>query len=382
MVRKAFVILGVVAVAGLVVAVLVSRPGSQVAHVAPAVVPATDSGIVSPQPGGQSAPDAAVAAVTKPAQGRATAPVPSGHRTDQSPDYAAQLRDLYGTPNSASRVSALLKAWASADFARALAWFESLPPNEDSAALFPVILKQWSQLDFNRAMDYAFRLMSQGVPVQSLSQFMTLWAQRDLEGITAFALQKDPESEARRQLMAIIGKALQWRDPVASMQWSEQLPSEDRQIVVVPVMQTWADQAPRDAADYVSGMLPGEAQDVAARVVVWTWCVKDAPAAAQWVSAFPEGDMRRDMLRAVVENWVWYDFDDVAAWVGSLPVDVSRDGAVRALAIGMARARPNEAAAWLEAIVDPAVREETAGVLADFWMRDNPEALRAMMMKK
>jgi hypothetical protein len=120
------------------------------------------------------------------------------------------------------------------------------------------------------------------------------WAEVDPVTATAWA-EAVPEVELRQRLVAATSVALANQNGAAAAKLAVNVlrPGEDQDRAVVAIVQRWAENSPRTAADWVAQFPDTSVQQLAVQNLVALWTAQDPIGPVNWLRGLPETSLRR-----------------------------------------------------------------------------------------
>ncbi|MEZ5326642.1 MAG: hypothetical protein R3F19_16465 [Verrucomicrobiales bacterium] len=308
----------------------------------------------------------------------------------------------------------IITHFAEKDAAAAIQMFSQLPKNESNRELEPRILRQWSKQDFDAAVSWALeepnplrrgellRATAAELGKSDPERLLRLYSDRNIvtrpygmsDEIQAAArsIAKDDPALALRYLSGMerapvkeIATTWAAADPPAAARWAETIPmSQFRENVLNPVIQTWSNSTPKEAAEFVSQM--DQDREAYASKVTESWTVTDPDAALAWaagigedtlldavyqttsispakaatfVDDMPDTSLRAKAIARVTESWRFFDPQATMEWLTTRERDP-----INAIAASL----ENTARQWVND--DPATASTWIGNMADGPERD------------
>ena len=234
-------------------------------------------------------------------------------------------------------------AWARADPTAAAAWASSLPGENERHELLLHLAYEAVSNEPVRALDLAAELPAGDSRDELLAQALGNWATRDPQGAVEWA----------RSLGAGPGRARALESVVAN----------------------WAGTDAIAAAECAMANLPrGDALDRAVVAVVERWAQNDPKPAAEWIEGFEAGALQSAAADNLMANWCAHDFQGPANWLESLPSGPLRDMSIASYARQLASAdEPSLAAGWVSLMADTELRRRAEVTVAVFNRAARPQ---------
>ncbi len=203
----------------------------------------------------------------------------AGHTTRQSgPGSSAELRKILKT--AAEIESPVAREKAIAD----VAW-NALETDSELAVDAFLQLPTGSAEKIRLIQHYAMRLAEQS-PNEALAWAATLGSELEIAAAYSQIALATAETDPRRAgtLLSEYG-----------------IVSREFDVAVVQVVQRWAAQSPRDAADWVVMFPPGPAREAGIKIIANRWLQADAQTAFSWLAKLQDPDIRREAVLGLEE---------------------------------------------------------------------------------
>jgi hypothetical protein len=205
-------------------------------------------------------------------------------------------------PEGAARHETLQQvaiAWANTDLTAAISWLYGLPDGDSKQAALLNTAYEAARAEPLIAVELARTLLATRERDDLIVHALSQWAATDFAGAADWAVQvADPS--LRRQLLAAVAVASAEHDaPGAATFISKALEGGAVQDgAVVAIVNRWAQQSPRDAAQWVAQFPDTPSRHTAEQGVVTLWTAQDASGAATWLNELPPGTLRNVGLAA------------------------------------------------------------------------------------
>jgi hypothetical protein len=174
-------------------------------------------------------------------------------------------------------------AWSRTDPAAALAWAETLSPDE--------------------------RRLAQSSCISTIAATNPVTA-------AAAVLQKGADSELPHRMAALMGVWAR-NDAAGAAQWAEKLPvnSPAQSIAMQQLVYHWTDIEPEQASEWLQKQAEGSARDEAAASLSIRVTASDPEAAAVWASSINNPERRAAELRRTLLAWLKTDNPSAQHWM-------------------------------------------------------------------
>lgn len=262
------------------------------------------------------------------------------------PQAAAEAALLAGAGHRQEAVNAVMGVWTEQRLDDAIAWATAQPEGRARTDTLLTVAYDVARSRPQQAVEIALKLPASAAGDDLLVHAASQWA------VTA---------------------------PLEVVAWVREVGDEAlRARLMAAVAATLGDSAPVSAADIaLHEMPPGRAQNDALVAIVQRWAQEEPRAAADWVARFPEGALRDAAMDNLVKLWTARGQDSPDSWIDTLAAGPGRDSAVRAYSEQLAPLSPEAAAGWAEGITDQKLREAQLGRVIAVWMKMDSKAAKA-----
>jgi hypothetical protein len=137
-------------------------------------------------------------------------------------------------------------------------------------------------------------------------------------------------------------------DPELALRVAQQLAPDARPGALREIFSTWAGIAPEQAARAAAELPEGDGQGVAE--VARVWAEQAPAEAAAWASTLATREARREALIPIVDSWAIQDPKQAAAALAGVPDEGYKQRLVDTVAAEWVRASPVEARGWVETL--------------------------------
>jgi hypothetical protein len=327
----------------------------------------------------------------------------SAHDPAAAVDAAINLQKI---DTRQSAVGVALGRWAKKDPQGALARVAQLPDGESRRQNLRTVLREWAEEDPQGAANHALSLPEGKERNDALAAALSGAAAKDRD--TAMRLVEQlPRGAARtetlRQVVGDIASSepkfaaelvlemaagqqrnsvhqvshnLARRDREAALDWAGKLTSSDaRRSAMQSILQIWASDDPKAAAEYCVGH-PTESPDLIGNAVAG-WVRNDASGALAWVRSLPDGAQREAALVSGLSALAASDPGQAANLATTMLNGNKQSQALGSIAGAWATKDPAAAAAWASKLTDGSARTSAESYVASAWVRQDPAAAAA-----
>ncbi len=319
------------------------------------------------------------------------------------PQAALQFADQHPELSGAA-LGEIAKAWSKTDLTAASHWVESLPEGQkkDAALLalaeatearapqtaaelcaaltttqpstmdVEAIARSMAKDDFARALEWARSRKDDPTRLAALSALAYTWAQRDPQGLAAYALGL-PAGDAQTQCLSAACHQLAMSDLPAAMELLKPLADgELRQDLLAQTARGCDQPHLESAAQYIAAMPAGEDQKAAIMGLLENWT--DPARAATWLASFPETNSQSKPLQFVIKSWAQSEPAAAAQWLTNSPAGTAGTAVVSAFLDGAVSKYPEFAGQWTQSVADATERQKYQLQVARQWMATDPAA--------
>jgi len=319
-------------------------------------------------------------------------------------DPVAASENVNNLPESMrhSALQYLAEGWAAVDPAAAYAWANSFPDGPVNSVVLGM-----RTTDPQLAAEYAIKLPGSTANPSFINMFTDEWAQQDPVGLLAWAdknlngaaydsavqagikqmSNNDPAGAAAyvaqfsdsgvvNQAIPSIAGLWAHKDLQAASDWALSLPTTNadvRQAAINKVVATLEDANPADAAAYVQNLSSDPGYGNITAHLATTWSPIDPQAAIDWANTLPAGNIHDDAVRtAIIQSAA---VDPQAAWDASQ--QFTGDNLFRAIVKisgAWADQSPDQAAAAAATLPPGKNQDAATNTIAGSWLKQDPTA--------
>jgi thiol-disulfide isomerase/thioredoxin len=143
--------------------------------------------------------------------------------------------------------------------------------------------------------------------------------------------------------------------PEAVAEWARTLPSNARRQALHGILVGWAESDPVAAIQWAENL--DEQEKWVLSNVISTWGRKDPVAASKWVMEKPGGLDRNQLLESLGQAWGGKDRDQALKWADGLKDEQENAAFVGGVAFSFGMNEPQGAIQWAEKLADPKIKE-------------------------
>ena len=143
--------------------------------------------------------------------------------------------------------------------------------------------------------------------------------------------------------------------PEAAAEWARTLPSNARRQALHGILVGWAESDPVAAIQWAENL--DEQEKWVLSNVISTWGRKDPVAASKWVMEKPGGLDRNQLLESLGQAWGGKDRDQAMKWADGLKDEQEKTAFIGGVAFSFGMNEPNGAIQWAEKLADPKIKE-------------------------
>jgi hypothetical protein len=222
------------------------------------------------------------------------------------------------------------------------------------------------------ALDWAGKLTSSDARRSAMQSILQIWASDDPKAAAEYCVGHPTESPD------LIGNAVAgWvrNDASGALAWVRSLPDgAQREAALVSGLSALAASDPGQAANLATTMLNGNKQSQALGSIAGAWATKDPAAAAAWASKLTDGSARMSAESYVASAWVRQDPAAAAAWASRMP---NNRNVLPTIAREWATQDPAAAARWLDSIPSGDARDSAVQNFSSAVADSDPEGAAA-----
>ena len=263
---------------------------------------------------------------------------------------AAAVARLEDSPERDELLYDLMQIWVEKDPAQAADWTAQLPVGMLKNDATTELALAWAALDPESASAWVEEnIFTENAPAGASSVAST-WAKVDIEAASDWVASLDPDAPARANAMNALAFQLGASAPQRGLAWISRLKPEDRNLIAVNFAASWANDAPRAAANWLRFQASGvdaRIRDQATLAVINSWASNEvaAASASKWIDDLPDGQLKERSKATFAESH--------------------------------AETSPREAAPWARDIKDPERRLEVTMVVFEQWAEQDMEGFKA-----
>jgi hypothetical protein len=291
------------------------------------------------------------------------------------------LARLDQLPNQASRreyVRTVLREWAEEDPQAAANHALSLPDSKERNEALAAVLTGAAAKDRDIAMQLVGQLPAGASRTEALRQIVSDIAYSEPKFAAELVLEMPPGQQ--RQSVHQVSSYLARRDRTAALEWAERLTSsEARRFAMQSVLQQWATDDPKAAAEYCASH-PVETPELISSAVAG-WVRKDPSGALAWARSLPEGPQREAALVSGISSLAASDPQQAANLATTTLSGNKQSQALGSIAGAWAVTDPSAAAAWASKLSDGSARMNAESNVASVWVRQDPATAAAWALR-
>ena len=272
---------------------------------------------------------------------------------ESNPQAAAAL--VSKMPDSAKRderMFELMVSWVERDSYQAADWVTSLPYSDMKDHATAELGLAWGKSDPTAAAAWVEEnIFTENAPAGA-SSLVSSWSRSDLEAAGEWVDSLDPDAPARADALTALAYHLGELDPQRGLTWFSRLAEEDRNLIAVNFVASWATIDPQAAADWLRFQavdINPRTRDQATLAAIHSWAADEAKAA------------------------------NASTWIDALPDSPLKENAKATFAESHAETSPVEALPWALSLVDEERRHEVAMVVLEEWVIQDRESFKLGM---
>lgn len=259
-------------------------------------------------------------------------------------------------------------------------------PGPDRLISQQLLLARFAELDPETALSYADSLKGADKQLGALAIIST-WAENAPKTAADYF---DANADAFGILAASQGQAAgaiaaAWarRDPDAAFQWASELPEEVRGEAYGQIISQLSVSASDRALGIINAMPPGYERTELLQTLTARWA-QDAPReTADWATRIPDATEQSRAVGTLVTSWMQTNPQEASQWVNHLPPGPSRDAAIAAMNQSSAfRRDPQTAVLWASTIQEEKLRNATLQAALNRWMATDPKAAQVWLQSQ
>ncbi len=277
----------------------------------------------------------------------------------------------------ASEMSNVMRGWASNDPKAAAASALGLAPGKVRDAAVLQVLESCVAEDHDLSIRLLAELPRASDRANAISNIAFRLGNSDPKAAADFVLQL-PLSSQQNVAMSIARNYAR-QDVAGALQWAAALTSPDtRNQATTSILQSWAEDDPRAAANYCVKNVPDDTQAISS--VVSDWMQTDPQAALSWASALPEGKQRDQALFRGLRQLADTDPTRAIDYARNSMQGAGQQSALSEIATAWAANEPQAAGNWvLQSGID--VNGSIASSIASTWGQQDPQAAASWLIQ-
>ena len=292
-------------------------------------------------------------------------------------DPVAAVNAAFSLPTKKAQGSALnvaLGRWAKLDPEGALARAAQIPDAESRRSNLGNVLHEWAEENAQDAANHALGLPEGKERNDALRSVVSGAASND-PGTALQLLDQIPASMERTSAIRQIVGQIGYSSPEIAAKFVLALPPNEQRNSVFQVSNSFARQDRTAALDWASQLTSAEARNSAFGQIVQQWAADDPKSAAEYCVSNALGTP--DTVANAVASWARQDAGAAITWAGALTDPAQRDAALaRGLGI-MGGSDPQQAATLAMTMLTGAQQVQALGGIAGAWATKDPSAAAA-----
>ncbi len=261
-----------------------------------------------------------------------------------------------------------ITGWASVDPEAAKAHLASIENDWEKNMLAHGVVSGLAASDPNAATDFVFQ-----IDAEQRAAIANAGEEIPREGIERF------RAYAFDRQLGTIANAQIARGMTTATSWAEGLPEGAIKASAFDrVAESFAEQDPAGAADWVKSHAGNEYAERAVREVAEELGREDPGEAVRWLGELPEAS-QNSAIGQSMERWAKKDPVAAGEYLTDMPQSATRDNAVSSYAREVDGSDPQIAAEWAGSIQNEEMRTDTLNAVARSWVRSEPEEARAWL---
>lgn len=284
----------------------------------------------------------------------ATATQPSSHPVDfsnSSPSSFLSIEQINQLTNPLDRsrhLIALIDTMAPADFAEALASFDSNNLSNQRSSEYALLLNAWGKADPAGAIAYAQSSKNQEYATKEV---LASWASNDTAAALQWARENHQGDSANPWLTGII-KGIVNSDPIQATALLQELPySSERGSALNEIIPHIAKLGTAEANNWLKSIEDPQLRNGATRALANSLSAQDPQSASLWAATLSNDDDRKVAVTNVMKTWAEQQPLEALAWLETLP-NSDQAAAEPSFISSYAQHDPNAAADWLDERVE------------------------------
>jgi hypothetical protein len=328
--------------------------------------------------GPAAAVDAALS-LQKGASRRSALGVALGRWAKTNPQGAlARVSQLADAEMRRDNLRTVLREWAEEEPQAAANHALNLPDGRDRNEALAAALSGAATKDRDTAMRLIEQLPAGAARTEALRQIVNDLAYNEPKVAAEFVLGLPPAQQ--RNSVHQVSYNFARRDRAAALEWAGRLTSSDaRRTAMRSIMQQWASDDPKAAAEYCVSHA-AETPDFIGNAVAG-WARNDAPGALAWARSLPDGPQREAALVSGISALAVNNPRQAANLATTMLSGEKQSQALGSIAGAWASTDPAAAAAWASKLGDPSARISAESYIASTWVRQNPAAAAAWALR-
>ena len=298
---------------------------------------------------------------------------------------SSSLPHAMAEPGFRGRLDRWMEATESMEAVDVLAYLQSLrhrPGTSDGLIAQQLLLARYAELDPKTALSYVDSLkgFQHDMGQQTV---LSAWAVKDpVEAAQYFdAIAEDMDAFDASQAAAGT-LAAEWarQDPDSALEWADSLPDELRGEAFGRIMAQMSHDDLDEATELLSAIEPGDERTGMLQTLVDQWAHQAPREAADWVMENTDDADRLIAVESLMGAWMTLSPMEASQWLADLPNSGAKDSAILAMTASRAVQRDPEAnVAWSASIQDPTLRSDAVISAYGDWLASDPQSAEAWL---
>lgn len=284
-------------------------------------------------------------------------------------DALAMASELDGE-NRRLALSSLFAEWTSADPERAAAEAQRLPTTDEQSLALRQVIGKWADRDLPASIAWVKRLPPAGDPgsldiqVGPLEILLEKWTSQAPMDAASYLVSL-PEGARRIQMLSTAAGQWAEQNPRDALAWASGLSSEaDRNVAIRGVLAGAAQSDAAAAANLALTLPAGIEQEKGMELIIDQWSARAPENLMRWATTQVSDTARREALPSIVKAWAGADLPTLGDWLNALPAGDARDTCCAALVRHLAPTQPDVARQWAATIGDLSLRQKEMNEIA------------------
>ncbi len=242
----------------------------------------------------------------------------------------------------------LFGVWSEVDPESALAHAKrNFNPGLMQSELIGLVVNKWAADDPQDARVWTEQNLSGPLREQALTDLMVGWTRRNPDLASKWVIES---RSATQPLLSAVGTTWAEQEPKEAAEWAMDIPyASSRRAAAVAVAVEWARQDPQEAAEFFSEVASAsepEGLDLAT-VIADVWGTSDPASTAEWVATLPDGAIRDQAAGTLATVWATRDIEAAVQWAATIGDDSMRGQVIAHLGTTWGALEPDRAIEWL-----------------------------------